>query len=147
MRYAIWYHLYDLKNVKNTHGGVLILVTLQAKACNFTKINTTSWVFFTFFKLYIGTKSRNASQIFFYSELPNISKKTWRGKKTNSKAITQRYVLQGNAIIKAPSSLTFKILLSMKKINMTFEVWPLNPCSGNNVVWWNLTVICHEHCR
>ena len=26
MRCAIWYHLYNLKNVKNTHGGVLILV-------------------------------------------------------------------------------------------------------------------------
>ena len=29
MRCAIWYHLYNLKNVKNTHGGVLILVKLQ----------------------------------------------------------------------------------------------------------------------
>ena len=26
----IWYHLYNLKNVKNTHGGVLLLVKLQA---------------------------------------------------------------------------------------------------------------------
>ena len=26
---AIWYHLYNLKNVKTTHGGVLILVKLQ----------------------------------------------------------------------------------------------------------------------
>ena len=42
MRCAIWYHLYNLKNVKNTHGGVLTLVKLQAK----------TWVFFTFFKLY-----------------------------------------------------------------------------------------------
>ena len=23
---AIWYHLYNLKNVKNTYGGVLLLV-------------------------------------------------------------------------------------------------------------------------
>ena len=30
MRYAIWYHLYNFKNVKHTHGGVLILVKLQA---------------------------------------------------------------------------------------------------------------------
>ena len=30
VRCAIWYHLYNLKNVKNTHGGVLILVKLQA---------------------------------------------------------------------------------------------------------------------
>ena len=28
MRYAICYHLYNLKNVKNTHGGVLLLVKL-----------------------------------------------------------------------------------------------------------------------
>ena len=25
VRCAIWYHLYNLKNVKNTHGGVLNL--------------------------------------------------------------------------------------------------------------------------
>ena len=51
MLYAIWYHLYNLKNVKNTHGGVLLLVKLQAKARNFTKSSTPLWVFFTFFKL------------------------------------------------------------------------------------------------
>ena len=27
---AIWYHLYNLKNPKNTNGGVLLLVKLQA---------------------------------------------------------------------------------------------------------------------
>ena len=26
---AIWYHLSNLKNAKNTHGGVLIIVKLQ----------------------------------------------------------------------------------------------------------------------
>ena len=41
-----------LKNVKNTHKGVLILVELQASACNFTKIKTPPWVFFIFFKSY-----------------------------------------------------------------------------------------------
>ena len=51
MRCAIWYYLYNLKNVKNTHRGVLSLVKLQAEACNFTKIDTSSCVFFTFFKL------------------------------------------------------------------------------------------------
>ena len=39
---AIWYHLYTLKNVKNTHECY----------CNFTKSNTPPWVFFTFLKLY-----------------------------------------------------------------------------------------------
>ena len=32
MRCAIWYHLYNLKNVKNTHGGVLISVKLQGSS-------------------------------------------------------------------------------------------------------------------
>ena len=30
MHCAIWYYLYNLKNVKNNDGGVLILVKLQA---------------------------------------------------------------------------------------------------------------------
>ena len=45
------YHLHNLKNVKKTHGGVLILVNLQAEACNFTKSSIPPWVFFTFLKL------------------------------------------------------------------------------------------------
>ena len=44
MRWAIWYHLHNLKNVKNTHGRVLLLVKLQA-------FSIPPWVFFTFFKL------------------------------------------------------------------------------------------------
>ena len=49
---AIWYHLNNLKNMKNAHGGVLLLIKLQAEVCNFTKSNTPLWTFFTFFKLY-----------------------------------------------------------------------------------------------
>ena len=49
---AIWYHLYNLKNVKNTHGGVIILVKLQAEVCNVTKNNTPPWVLFTFLNLH-----------------------------------------------------------------------------------------------
>ena len=41
MRYAIWYHLYNLKNVKNIHGGVLILVKLQAESKPKTKSSMT----------------------------------------------------------------------------------------------------------
>ena len=48
MLYAIWYHLHNLKNVKNTHGGKLLLV-----ACNFTKSNNPPWFFFRFLKLNI----------------------------------------------------------------------------------------------
>ena len=32
MRYAIQYHLYNLKNVRKTHGGVSLLVKLQAES-------------------------------------------------------------------------------------------------------------------
>ena len=42
----------QFKKRESTHGGVLILVKLQTSACNFTKSNTSPWVFFTFFKLY-----------------------------------------------------------------------------------------------
>ena len=51
MRYAIWYHLYNSKNVKNTMEA-LLLVKLQASAWNFTKSNTPPWVFSMFFTLY-----------------------------------------------------------------------------------------------
>ena len=32
MRCAIWYHLHNLKNVKNTYEGFLLLVKLQTKS-------------------------------------------------------------------------------------------------------------------
>ena len=54
MLYSIWHHLYNLKNVKKTHGGVLLLVKLQAvsRLLDFTNSNTPPWVFFKLFKLY-----------------------------------------------------------------------------------------------
>ena len=42
MRCVIWYSFYNLKNVKNTHGGMLLFVI---------KSNTPPWVFFMFFEL------------------------------------------------------------------------------------------------
>ena len=50
----------NVKNVKNTHGGVLHLVKLNI---TFTKSSTPPWVFFTFFKLRKWYKSRKASHI------------------------------------------------------------------------------------
>ena len=47
---AIWCHLQKLKNVTNTHQGVLLLVKLQTSACIFTKSNSLPWVFFEPFK-------------------------------------------------------------------------------------------------
>ena len=60
MRCAIWYILYNLKNVKNTYGGMLLLVKLQAKS------NTPQWLFFTFLNLYKWYQSRKTSGIWFY---------------------------------------------------------------------------------
>ena len=39
MRCAIWYYLNNLKNMKNTHGGVLILVKLQASGFNIISVD------------------------------------------------------------------------------------------------------------
>ena len=47
---TIWYDLYNFKNVKNTHGGALLLV--KWRSATFTKSNAPPWVFFPFFKLY-----------------------------------------------------------------------------------------------
>ena len=47
--------IFDLKNVKNTHGGVIILVKLHAEACNFTKNNMSISGFLSYTN---GTKSR-----------------------------------------------------------------------------------------
>ena len=71
-RFAIWYHLYSLKIIKNANERVLLLVKLQALVCNFTKSNIPPWVFLKFSKLYKWTKSRKASHIFI--SLCNIPK-------------------------------------------------------------------------
>ena len=52
MRCAILYQWHNLKNVNNTHTGMLLLVKLQALSCNFTKSNTPHWAFFTFLELH-----------------------------------------------------------------------------------------------
>ena len=44
MRYAIWYHLYNLKNVKNTHGGVLNHIKMRIMSLpNPLSANPTKW--------------------------------------------------------------------------------------------------------
>ena len=50
MRCACFYHLCNLKILKNTDRGVLLLVYLHSLACNFIKSNTPPLVFFTFLK-------------------------------------------------------------------------------------------------
>ena len=42
---VVWYHFYNLKNAKDTHAGVLLLVMLQTKACqNGTKLHKASQI-------------------------------------------------------------------------------------------------------
>ena len=54
MRCAIWYYVHNLQNVKNNHGGVLILVKLTLlHGCFLRFLNCTN-----------STKSRNASHSF-----------------------------------------------------------------------------------
>ena len=47
MLFAIWYQLYNVKCVENTHGEVSLL-----QSCNLKNINTPPWVFLTFVKFY-----------------------------------------------------------------------------------------------
>ena len=63
MRCAIWDHLYNLKNVQKTHGGVLLLVKFQAKSMQLYKLTLHHGCFSRFLKCTNGTKSRNAPQL------------------------------------------------------------------------------------
>ena len=56
MRCAIWYHVYNLKNVKNTHGGLLLLATLL-------KVTLLHGCFSHFLNCTNVTKSHNASHM------------------------------------------------------------------------------------
>ena len=58
MRWAIWYHLYNLENVKNTHGGVLLLVKFTI---TLLKVTLIDGCFSPFLNCTIGIKSCNAS--------------------------------------------------------------------------------------
>ena len=40
---AIWYHLYILKNVKNTHRGVLVVGFALPTSTDFTRKNVNSF--------------------------------------------------------------------------------------------------------
>ena len=60
MRCAVWYHLYNLKNVKNTHGGVLLLVKLQAK-----RLKRITYLFFFWVKRWDTDKFRKTYDLLF----------------------------------------------------------------------------------
>ena len=58
MFWAIWYHLHNLKNVENTHGGVLPL-----KPATLLKVTLLHGCFSRFLNCTNGTISRNPSNI------------------------------------------------------------------------------------
>ena len=74
---VIWYYFYNLQNAKNTHGGVCILVNVQAS--NFTK-SSASWVFFTFLNLskchQIKCRKNQKHSFNFCEDLCKIPRKT-----------------------------------------------------------------------
>ena len=55
--------LYNFKNVKNTHGIVLLLVKLQAEACNLLKVTLLLGCFSRFLNCTNVTKSRKPSSL------------------------------------------------------------------------------------
>ena len=64
---VIWHHLYNLKNVKNTHGRVLFLVKLQAlKPATLLKVTFLHGCFSRFLNRTNGTKSSKTSHIVVY---------------------------------------------------------------------------------
>ena len=64
MLWAIWYCLYNFKNVMNTQGGVLLLSKLQTEACNFTKVTLLHGCFSRFLNCANGIKLRDASNMY-----------------------------------------------------------------------------------
>ena len=65
---SIWFPLHNFKNVKNTHGEVLLLVKLQAKT------NTAPRVFSTFFKI-VQIVTNHAKHLILFSpirEMPSL---------------------------------------------------------------------------
>ena len=51
---AIWYHLQNIKNIENTHGGVLLLITFSNAKSN----SKSKWVFFKIIQIVPNRKKR-----------------------------------------------------------------------------------------
>ena len=87
----IWYHLYNLRNVKNTHSGVLFIVKLQADTCNFTKSNTPPQAFFRFLKLLISKWVYNWKMLFNSDPSKPAQEVLFSKKKENSNSSNHKF--------------------------------------------------------
>ena len=63
MRCEIWHHSYNLKNVKNTHGRVLLLVNLRPRTVTLLKVSLLHGCFSRSLNCTNGAKSHKPSQI------------------------------------------------------------------------------------
>ena len=59
----IWYYLHNLKNMKNTPEGMLLLVKLKAKPAILVKVTFLHECFSCFLNCTNGIKLRNASHL------------------------------------------------------------------------------------
>ena len=59
---AIWYHLYNFKNVKNTHGGVLLLVKCRVQLANLLKVTLLHGCFARFKNVFIVRMAPNRAK-------------------------------------------------------------------------------------
>ena len=67
---AIWYHFYNLKNEKNIHRGVLLLVNQHA---TLLKVTLPHEWFSYFLNSTNGTKSHKASHICFHGQNGSVN--------------------------------------------------------------------------
>ena len=101
-----------LKNVKNSHGGVLLLIKLLALACNITYSNTPPREFFMFLKFYkwyqIAKRVPCESVVFTRIKECKVCRK-----KNFESELTLRYVILRYCC-------TRKCFLSLLKLNVMF---------------------------
>ena len=87
---AIWYHLYNLKNMKTTNGGGILLIKFQAEACSFTKRTLAHGYFSSFLNCTSSTRSCKVSHMFFFFD------ELWRNKTLI--IVILYYILRGQSI-------------------------------------------------
>ena len=104
MSYAIWYHFYNLKNVKNTPEEVSFLVKLQAKPTTLLKVTLFHGCFSRFLNCTNGTKLRNASHIAGFITI--INKSNTNTIKPSSERSSRPEVFYKINILKSFSKLT-----------------------------------------
>ena len=96
LRCAVWYYSYNLKNVKNTHGGVLLLVKLQD---SLLKITLLHGCFSRFLNCANGIKQRNP---------PHLSKIIMGWKKKSSLQLLETHAYHENHNIQTCSDMLCK---------------------------------------